>query len=107
MTILNNYKFAPFENEKRNFIRMQIEVPIQLTNQTTNEVFTGLGKNLSANGIMFAANTNFPLETQLLCTIFSQHHSFNNFNATIQIVHTKLDPKTKLFTVGAKIINYL
>lgn len=105
MSVLNRFSIEGKYTEKRDFVRMQINVPILLTITATSQTFTGMCKNLSGNGLLFNTTNKIDLGTKLSLSIHSPNNEFNHLHAIIQVVRIDHDPATNsVFAVGAKIL---
>jgi hypothetical protein len=107
MSILNSFMIEPKYAEKRDFVRMQIEMPIRITNTTTNETVTGMCKNLSGNGLKFASTMNFTIGAQLEITLDNNNDRFNKLDAVIQVVRSEQNHENHTFEIGAKIVKLI
>lgn len=105
MYFLNSFIIEPKYAEKRDFVRMQMNVPIQITIKDSSEIITGICKNLSGNGLFFATSRKIDIGTQLKISIYSPDNKFNNLNALIQVSRIDEQQSTdNLSAFGAKIL---
>ena len=107
MPILNSFMIEPRYEEKRDFVRMQIEMSIRITDKTTDETITCMCKSLSGNGLMFESKVNFTIGTLLEITLDNNNDRFNKLNAVIQVVRTELNHTNDTFEIGTKIVKLL
>ncbi len=105
MSFLNSFIIEPKYAEKRDFVRMQMNVPIQLTIKDSGEIITGICKNLSGNGLFFVTSKKIDIGTQLKISIYSPDNKFNNLNALVQV--SRIDaqqPTDNIYAFGAQIL---
>lgn len=61
--------------EKRNFIRMFVNVQVKVTDPATGESFQGESKNLSGDGILFVTSKQFEINQKLNVEVSSGQDS--------------------------------
>ena len=71
-------------SEKRDFIRMQIETPITLSQGTA--VFQGLCQDLSSTGMQVLAATQFNMGDKVRVQIPSEHAELKGLDAETEVV---------------------
>ncbi len=60
-------------NEKRDFIRMKINTPVQVTPIDGTEVFIGVCRDLSGGGMLLSIDQDLPLGVELMVKLMSDH----------------------------------
>lgn len=60
-------------SEKRNFIRMRIDSPVEIELTTNHSNFTGVCTDLSGGGMSVEVNKALPIGTELTISLASSH----------------------------------
>jgi hypothetical protein len=86
-------------NEKRNFIRMRIDTPVEVTFEGGR--FTAQCRDLSGSGMLLASAQELPLETEISVTIAQEGENLSPFKATGRIV--RIDSADQGFILGVSL----
>ncbi|ACR12703.1 PilZ domain-containing protein [Teredinibacter turnerae] len=91
--------------EKRNFIRMRVDTPIQMVLEADGERFEGKCRDLSGGGLLVELATALPVGTRARISIQSSHgHSpMLEAIALVNRVETQLDTTEKPCLIGMEI----
>jgi c-di-GMP-binding flagellar brake protein YcgR len=60
-------------DEKRNFIRMKVDTPVQVKVSTDEAETTGICHDLSGGGMLLSLDNELALNTELTVTVISKH----------------------------------
>ena len=71
--------------EKRNFIRMTINTPVQIHDEQQGGDISGICNDLSGNGMLLTVDQELPIESELLVTLCSPNHSGPSLQARCTI----------------------
>lgn len=71
-------------NEKRNFIRMRIDTPVEVT--CNGERFTARCRDLSGSGMLLACDRALPIDAEVTVFIAQEGENHNPFHATGRVV---------------------
>jgi hypothetical protein len=83
--------------EKRNFIRMRIDTPVEVT--CGSEQFTARCRDLSGSGMLLASDRRLPLDAEVSVVIAQEGENRSPFHATGNVV--RADPAEEGgYTVG-------
>lgn len=77
-------------NEKRGFIRMRIDAPVQV--DADGQQFTARCKDLSGSGMLLASDRGLALGTEVNVTIEQEGKNRQPFRATATVVRSDEDP---------------
>lgn len=75
-------------SEKRDFIRMKVDAPIELRLCDSNEILQGICRDLSGTGMAVEIDQNLVPGTQLLACLSSSNSKFPPFEASVQVVRS-------------------
>ncbi len=99
----NNYQ------EKRNFIRMKVETPVNVLIATGGQSIKGVCKDLSGGGMLIEINTALPVGTETEVEIASEHGHSPILKAKTRVSRVEAQPNSqeKPCVVGMEIIEVL
>jgi c-di-GMP-binding flagellar brake protein YcgR len=60
-------------DEKRNFIRMKVETPVQVKVNTLEQEAEGICHDLSGGGMLLSLDNEMALNTEIVVTVVSDH----------------------------------
>lgn len=92
-------------DEKRDFIRMAADHPMQFSEIGSSDSQDAICKNLSATGILFTAEAEIPAGTRLAVNIIPQYSVVNPFEAEVEVLRSEPGETSGQFNVAGKIIN--
>ena len=101
----NNFDLKREYSEKRDYMRMPLEMPIKFSISGDPKPYTGTCKNISGNGILFESHIAIAKDTKLEVAINGSNRKFSNFKAIVNVIRT--DSKFKSSLIAAKIIDIL
>ena len=90
-------------DEKRNFIRMQINTPAQVSLESNGENFSGVCKDLSGGGMLVELEKAVPVGDEVEVTISSPHGHSPMLKALTKVTRVSGGPGEK-YTVGLEIV---
>lgn len=95
--------------EKRNYIRMKINAPANITLQTDGRTLNGKCRDLSGGGMLIELNTALPLGTKAEITIASNHGHNPILKALAEVnrVIDQPDTDSQPCTLGMHIVEML
>ncbi|MBX2808889.1 MAG: PilZ domain-containing protein [Cellvibrionaceae bacterium] len=79
-------------NEKRNFIRMQVDTPAQVSIEGNNTPCDGVCNDLSGGGMLLTINKELPLNTELVVTVSSLYGHNPMLQAKCRIARIESGP---------------
>lgn len=93
--------------EKRNFIRMKVDTPVEVISQ--KQVLSGVCHNLSGGGMLISLDEPLPLGSQLEVTVSSNHGHNPMLHALTQVqrAEPQLAQSKKPCHLGLAIIRML
>lgn len=80
-------------DEKRNFIRMKVNTPAQITLENENKTHVGVCNDLSSGGMQLTTNELLPLNSELLITVASKHGHSPTLKARCRVARVEQGPK--------------
>lgn len=92
-------------DEKRDFIRMSADHPMQFSEIGSSDRQIATCKNLSATGMLFSAENAIPAGTRLAVNISPQYSVVKPLDAEIEVIRSAPGEAGGQFSVAAKIIN--
>ena len=92
--------------EKRDFIRMQLDCPAQCTDQRTGEQFTGHARDLSGKGLCLDLDRSLPPGTLLEVRIEPHKAVVPPLHATVEVVRVEPDVSGARFRTGTTILEF-
>ena len=93
-------------NEKRNFLRMQIDSPVAVSLQSGNEEVTGMCLDLSGGGMLIEANRVLPMGAQVDVTIMPPNGATPMMTAKAEVTRVDSRPDETCI-LGLEIIKVL
>ena len=72
--------------EKRDYIRMKVDTPIELKTNHSHDSFYGVCKDLSGTGMAIEVDQAFALGTELNACLPSHNKSFPPFETIVKVV---------------------
>jgi hypothetical protein len=90
-------------DEKRDIIRMAADHKLSYHEAGSSETFTGNCINLSAAGIMFTADRQIPVGTQLEVNITPDYSVVNPFEALVEVVRCEANGSPDIYEIAGKI----
>ena len=90
-------------DEKRRFIRVPVECEVTLQNVADGKTFFGLGRNLSASGVLFYTNEPLQPGDQLEIHIEANQALLSVLDATIEVVRVEAIDDGLSYAVGSAI----
>lgn len=96
------------QDDNRDFRRMQVEVPIDITllSEEGEPVVQGICRDLSATGLAFASKTEISTGSEVIVVI-SAGGQLPPLTAKISVVRSDYDSDTEQFELGGQIIEIL
>ncbi|RTE87155.1 MULTISPECIES: PilZ domain-containing protein [Gammaproteobacteria] len=96
------------QDDNRDFRRMQVEVPIEITllHEDGEPVVQGICRDLSATGLAFATKTEIEKGAEVI-VIISAGGQLPPLTAKISVVRSDYDNETEFFELGGQIIEIL
>ncbi len=88
-------------SEKRNFIRMKIDTPVQL--RCNGETQTAQCRDLSGSGLLLTCTRSLPLDAEVEVHIAQEGENRQPFNASARVV--RVDAADGAFIVGLALID--
>ncbi|MBX2809446.1 MAG: PilZ domain-containing protein [Cellvibrionaceae bacterium] len=79
-------------NEKRNFIRMQVDTPAQVSVEGEQTTCDGVCNDLSGGGMLLTIDRALPLNTELLVTVSSLYGHNPMLQARCRIARVESGP---------------
>lgn len=89
----------PF-SEKRNFIRMKIDTPVQV--RYNGESLTARCRDLSGSGLLLASASALPVDAEVEIHIAQDGENRQPFNASARVV--RIDSNDEGFIIGLTLI---
>ena len=89
--------------EKRSFIRVAVDCEVALEAAASGRRFTGIGKNLSAGGVLFHTDELLAPGDQLEIHIESSHALLSVLDATIEVIRVEPVTDGASFAIGSLI----
>ncbi len=88
--------------DKRAFRRMAIDCQVMFQSNQERFKGVGIGKNLSAQGILFLTNRHLPVGTVLEIDIASGSHRTPPFRALMEVVRSELQNRPGEYAVAGR-----
>jgi c-di-GMP-binding flagellar brake protein YcgR len=95
----NNKKY----NEKRNFIRMRIDTPADVTLEQSGNSLKGVCRDLSGGGMLIETKTKLDVGLEIQVTLAANHVNSPMLKARAQVARVKTNP-TGTYTLGLEIL---
>ncbi len=92
-------------SEKRDYIRMKIDTPQEITLSGSGKSYSGICRELSGGGLLVEINDSPQLNDELEIHIASNHGHTPELRAKTQVV--RVEPMAEGFSVGLKMIEVL
>ena len=95
--------------EKRNFIRMKVETPVNVVIASGSQTLKGICKDLSGGGMLIEINTALPVDTQVEVEIASEHGHSPILKAKARVSRVESQPNSseRPCIIGMEIIEVL
>lgn len=93
-------------NEKRNFLRMQIDSPVAISMQSDNDEVTGICRDLSGGGMLVEASRVLPMGAQVDITIMPPNDATPMLKAKAEVTRVDSSPDETCI-LGLEIIEML
>lgn len=90
-------------DEKRDFIRVEVDCPVRYRVENTGEDATGKVRNLSGRGMMFIAEQELPRESYLEVRIQPENTLTPPLHARVRVVRVAKPRRGEGFEIGAVI----
>lgn len=94
-------------DEKRDFIRMLLEVPLHCKDPDTGETLTGQAHDLSSKGVAFVLDRPYDPGKTLEVRIRPEKSLVPPLHARVEVVRVEPDISGRSFRIGARILEYL
>lgn len=91
--------------EKRNYIRMKVETPIDLVLRE-DQSLQGICHNLSGGGMLISLSSPVPVGTELQATVSSNHGHNPMLTARVRVNRVESNP-SQTYQLGLEIIRML
>jgi hypothetical protein len=89
--------------EKRDFIRVPVDCEVALEAAANGRRFTGIGKNLSASGVLFHTDELLAPGDRLEIHIESSQALLSVLDATIEVIRVEPVAESACYAVGSAI----
>ena len=73
-------------SEKRSFLRMKIDTPVEVKLTAEGETLDGVCQNLSGSGLSIAVDSALPLGTEIEVTLASEHGHHPMLKAKAKVI---------------------
>lgn len=93
--------------EKRDFIRMQLDCKVQCKNLDNGETFYGHAQDLSSKGLALTVDKNLAPGTKMEVRIVPDKAVVSPLYARVEVVRVDPDTSGVRFNIGARIDEYL
>lgn len=90
-------------DEKRDFVRVEVDCDVFYNEQDSDEKFHGRVKNLSGRGMMFVSEIGIPAETLLEVRIAPQNDLTSPLHALVRVVRLVRQRHGTGYEIGAVI----
>ena len=90
--------------EKRDYIRMQVDTAITLTNPKDDEQYQAICRDLSGMGMSIEVNCHFSKDTELNTLLPSNNPMLPPLDTTIRVIRCE-DLANRKYLLGAEIIS--
>ncbi len=92
--------------EKRNFIRMKVNTPAEITLEGQGTVQSGVCNDLSSGGMLLTTDNQLPIDSELLITVRSRHGHSPTLKARCRVARVEDGPGEQCI-VGVEISEFL
>ncbi len=89
-------------SQKRNYIRMKVDAPIDVTIESQNTSIKGVCRNISGGGMLITIDRELPVGAELTVMLVSLHGHNPRLKAKTVVVRVEADPSGN-YTLGVKI----
>lgn len=89
--------------EKRNFIRMEVNTPAQISITKDNHQELGICKNLSGNGMLLELSTQYGIGDQFVVKVSSAQENGPSLDALCTVARLENDEESETFLTGVVI----
>ncbi len=86
--------------EKRDYIRMEVNCPLNFSENASSKTYEGTCINLSAKGIAFEANTAYPIGTTLFVEVAPKLAVASPFTAMVKIIRSEQNLQNKSYRLA-------
>lgn len=93
-------------NERRIFIRMKIDAPVEVLIKKESASITGICRDLSGGGMLVELEETVPYETELEATLISMHDKHPMLKAKAIVARTEPNERGT-YTIGLQILEML
>jgi len=90
-------------DEKRDFVRVYVDCPVLYRHPGSREVAEGQAKNLSGRGMMFIAQQELPVDSEVEISISPENELTPSLNAVVKVVRVARYRKGEGYEIGAVI----
>jgi len=90
-------------DEKRDFVRVEVDCDVFYNEQDSNEKYHGRVKNLSGRGMMFVSERGIPAETMLEVRIAPKNDLTDPLHALVRVVRLCKQRHENGYEIGAVI----
>ncbi|MGH1486689.1 MAG: PilZ domain-containing protein [Cellvibrionaceae bacterium] len=80
-------------SEKRNFIRMKVNTPVEIAINQENRTINGICHDLSGGGMLLTLDEALALDTELMVTVNSAHGHNPMLQASCVVSRVEAGPK--------------
>ncbi len=95
---MNNSNAA--RNEKRSFIRMEVNTPAKIMVIADNQQETGICKNLSGNGMLLELGTEYPIGSKFVVHVTSELENGPSLDASCTVMRVEKCPDGENYAIG-------
>ncbi|MEO0443280.1 MAG: PilZ domain-containing protein [Pseudomonadota bacterium] len=89
-------------DEKRNFIRMQVNTPVKVSLANEQSSYNGICRDLSGGGMLLAMDQEVLLNTELTVSVISEHEDGAVLEANCSVARVEPGPNSS-YMVGLEI----
>ena len=80
-------------SEKRNFIRMKVNTPVEVTLDQGNRTISGVCQDLSGGGMLLTLDEALELDTEIIVNVISDHGHSPMLQASCIVSRVEAGPK--------------
>lgn len=91
--------------EKRNFIRLKVDSPVEVNLTAKNETLSGICLDLSGGGLSIVVGNDLPVNTELVVTLASAHGHGPTLKTKARV--TRSTPHERGYALGLEILEML
>jgi hypothetical protein len=95
---MNNPNAA--RNDKRSFIRMEVNTPAKITVIADNQQEIGICKNLSGNGMLLELGTDYSVGSEFVVHVTSELENGPTLDASCTVMRSEKTPDGDNYLVG-------